>query len=49
MTELQIGVVLEAFAERSLPEALDWLIHAAPAVTQVEIGAGGYARVRIAT
>jgi len=43
MTELEIGVVLEAFADRSLPEALDWLIQAAPDVTQVEIGAGGYA------
>ena len=48
MTALEIGVVLEAFADTSLPEALDWLIQAAPDVTQVEIGAGGYARVRTA-
>jgi sugar phosphate isomerase/epimerase len=43
MTELGIGVVLEAFADKPLPEVLDWLIYAAPAVTQVEIGTGGYA------
>src|SRR5436190_24277823 len=43
MTELQIGVVLEAFADRSLSEILDWLVQAAPDVTQVEIGVGGYA------
>jgi sugar phosphate isomerase/epimerase len=43
MTELQIGVVLEAFADRSLPEVLDWLVEAAPDVTQVEIGVGGHA------
>ena len=43
MTELQIGVVLEAFADTPLPKVLDWLVQAAPDVTQVELGAGGYA------
>jgi sugar phosphate isomerase/epimerase len=38
-----IGVVTEAFANRSLIEVMDWLSREAPLVTQLEIGTGGYA------
>ena len=41
--ELRIGVVLEAFTDRPLPDTLAWLRRAAPQVTHVEVGAGGYA------
>ncbi|HUZ86027.1 MAG TPA: sugar phosphate isomerase/epimerase [Candidatus Baltobacterales bacterium] len=40
---LRIGVVTEAFADRPLVEVMDWLVHEAPLVTDLEVGAGGYA------
>jgi sugar phosphate isomerase/epimerase len=39
----RLGVVTEAFAGRPLIEVMDWLRTAAPAVTDLELGAGGYA------
>jgi sugar phosphate isomerase/epimerase len=39
----RIGVVLEAFLDRPLEDVLTWLASAAPEVTAVEVGAGGYA------
>ena len=41
--ELRIGVVLEAFTGRPLDETLAWLRRAAPEITHIEVGAGGYA------
>ena len=41
--ELRIGVVLEAFLDWPLEQILAWLPAAAPEVTHLEIGAGGYA------
>ena len=41
--ELRIGVVLEAFLDWPLDEVLPWLRRAAPEVTDIEVGAGGYA------
>ena len=41
--QLRIGVVLEAFLDRSLEDVLPWLARAAPEVTDIEVGAGGYA------
>ena len=41
--ELRIGVVLEAFLDWPLEQILTWLPAAAPEVTHLEIGAGGYA------
>jgi len=41
--ELRIAVVMEAFLDRSLEDVLDWLAVAAPEVTDLEVGAGGYA------
>jgi sugar phosphate isomerase/epimerase len=41
--ELRIGVVLEAFLDRPLEELLPWLRRAAPEITDLEVGAGGYA------
>ena len=41
--ELRIGVVLEAFLDRPLDETLAWLRRAAPEITHIEVGAGGYA------
>ena len=41
--QLRIGVVLEAFLDRSLEDVLPWLAQAAPEVTDIEVGAGGYA------
>jgi sugar phosphate isomerase/epimerase len=38
-----LAVVAEAFLDRSLPELLDWLSEAAPEVTALELGSGGYA------
>jgi sugar phosphate isomerase/epimerase len=38
-----IGVVTEAFANRSLTEVMDWLAREAPLITELEIGTGGYA------
>jgi sugar phosphate isomerase/epimerase len=40
---LRIGVVLEAFLDRPLEDVLPWLAQAAPEVTDIEVGAGGYA------
>ena len=40
---LHIGVVLEAFLDWPLERVLGWLPEAAPEVTHLEIGAGGYA------
>ena len=42
-TALHIGVVLEAFLDWPLERVLTWLPEAAPEVTYLEIGAGGYA------
>ena len=33
----------EAFVDRPLPELLDWLTEHAPGLTDLEVGAGGYA------
>jgi sugar phosphate isomerase/epimerase len=41
--ERRLAVVAEAFPDRSLIELLDWLTEAAPEVTAVEVGSGGYA------
>src|SRR2546423_1403334 len=43
LDELRIGVVTEAFASRPLTDVMDWLLRAAPRVTDLEVGAGGYA------
>jgi sugar phosphate isomerase/epimerase len=39
---MNVGVVMEAFADRSLQDALAWLDEHAPAVRDLEIIAGGY-------
>jgi sugar phosphate isomerase/epimerase len=39
----RIGVVTEALVEKPLPQVMDWLLEAAPQVTDLEIGTGGYA------
>jgi len=41
--ERRLAVVAEAFLERSLIELLDWLTEAAPEITAIELGSGGYA------
>jgi len=41
--KLEIGVVLEAFLDHSLEDALQFLSTNAPEVSFVEVGAGGYA------
>jgi sugar phosphate isomerase/epimerase len=41
--ELRIGVVLEAFLDWPLETVLPWLRQAAPEITDIEVGAGGYA------
>ena len=41
--ELRIGVVLEAFLDWPLDRVLPWLRQAAPEITDIEVGAGGYA------
>src|SRR5262249_29409179 len=41
--ELRIGVVLEAFTGWPLDATLAWLRRAAPEITHIEVGAGGYA------
>src|ERR1700722_2300700 len=41
--KLEIGVVLEASLAGPLDEVLSWLHEAAPEVTAIEVGAGGYA------
>ena len=40
---LRIGVVLEAFPDWSLEQVMQWLRREAPDITDLEIGAGGYA------
>src|ERR1700684_410377 len=40
---LRIGVVLEAFLDWPLDRVMPWLREHAPEVTDLEIGAGGYA------
>lgn len=40
---LRIGVVLEAFGDWPLEQVMPWLREHAPDVTDLEIGAGGYA------
>ncbi|HJY65156.1 MAG TPA: hypothetical protein VJ254_00390, partial [Streptosporangiaceae bacterium] len=40
---LRIGVVLEAFLDWPLDQVMPWLREHAPEVTDLEIGAGGYA------
>lgn len=42
-SEPRIGVVLEAFLDRPLDDVLGWLQREAPEVTDIEVGAGGYA------
>src|SRR5438552_1774993 len=41
--EPRIGVVTEPFASRPLTDVMEWLLRAAPSVTDLEVGAGGYA------
>lgn len=43
---MRIGLFTDALAARPLPEVLDWLRGAAPQVTRVEIGTGGYSPAR---
>jgi sugar phosphate isomerase/epimerase len=43
---VKIGLFTDALADRPLPEALNWLRTAAPEVTQIEIGTGGYSPAR---
>jgi sugar phosphate isomerase/epimerase len=40
---VRLGLVTEAFADRSLAELLDWLEREAPEITDLEIDSGGYA------
>src|SRR5438552_2945333 len=40
--ELRIGVVLEAFLDWPLGRVLPWLRQAAPEITDIEVGAGGW-------
>jgi len=40
---MRIGLVLEAFLDRSLDDVLDFLAASAPDVTDLEIGVGGFA------
>lgn len=39
----RIGLVTDAMADRSLPDVMDWVVREAPAITDLEIGTGGYA------
>lgn len=39
---MRLGLFTDALADRPLGDALDWLLEAAPAVRDVEIGIGGY-------
>jgi sugar phosphate isomerase/epimerase len=41
---VRLGLVTEAFADRSLADLLDWLEREAPEITDLEIDSGGYAR-----
>jgi sugar phosphate isomerase/epimerase len=40
---MRLGLVTEAFVDRPLPDLMDWLREAAPGLTDLEVGAGGYA------
>lgn len=40
---MRLGVVTEAFGDRPLDAVVEWLAHAAPAITDLELGSGGYA------
>jgi len=40
---VKLGVVTEAFGDRPLDAVLGWLTDAAPAITELELGSGGYA------
>jgi sugar phosphate isomerase/epimerase len=40
---VRLGIVTEAFGDRPLAAVLDWLAENAPAITDVELGSGGYA------
>ena len=40
---LRLGVVLEALVSHPFPSVLDWLNEAAPEITTLELGTGGYA------
>ena len=42
-SSMRIGVVMEAFLDRSLEDVIEWLARDVPEVTDLEIGAGGYA------
>lgn len=39
---MRIGLFTDALADRPLTEVMDWLREAAPQVTRIEIGTGGY-------
>ena len=39
----RLGLVTESFADRPLKDVMDWLVLAAPAISDLEVGAGGYA------
>jgi sugar phosphate isomerase/epimerase len=43
---LNIGLFTDAMPDRPLPDVLDWLSRAAPEVTHIEIGTGGYSPAR---
>ncbi len=40
---VRIGLVTEAFVDRPLVDVMDWVVARAPAITDLEIGTGGYA------
>jgi sugar phosphate isomerase/epimerase len=40
---VRLGIVTEAFGNRPLDAVLGWLADAAPAITDLELGSGGYA------
>jgi sugar phosphate isomerase/epimerase len=40
---VRLGIVTEPFFDRPLEAVLDWLAEAAPAITDLELGSGGYA------
>jgi sugar phosphate isomerase/epimerase len=40
---MRVGLVLEAFLDRTLEEVLDFLAASAPGVTDLEVGVGGFA------
>ena len=39
----RLGLVTEAFADRPLNYVMDWVVRSAPAISDLEVGAGGYA------